>query len=512
MVHEHKKFMDMSLGDPLESFDFLARDAFERAMKCNHQYSMMGGDEHLKDLYKPVQDYLEARGFKSAGWRGIPNCDLLFTGGGTTQAFSMIMRYLGDDVKKQNKRLPDDGKIKPVILMPTPTYGMFFNQPRKEGIEVVHIPREMKNGGALNPAMVVDTVEALHADGKRIIAYYDSNPHNPLGLIRGEEETRKLAGIFNHYSDQYWQDDRAYLRAEREQPELDFGEFLGVRMNHRHPWDGPAARIRFIDDMVYWGLEYDGAEQPFSFARVDEQSQKNSFVLCGPSKAGMASVRAGLIYAEGNDVRELQCVMHDSNYFPPLYAMEAMSGYFNDEQPYQVMREKHLKSLNDQHEFSGKFMKALINGGEALVGTTVGARKKMANLIATHKGMSTEQAREHLKKGVDGVRVITSPQAGFFHMLDFSELKDRYFDNEEVSEEYKIKSELQIGRLMRSFNVSFAAGDWTGLEAEDMFKRATFALPPADIIEFVDRLKQMVAMTMTEKEVAANGYNLKRTP
>jgi len=279
MVTTRKK-LDMSLGDPIKSFDFLARDAFERAMQ----------------LYEPAQQYLKSRGFVSAGWRGVPNGDLLFMGGGTTQAFSMIMRHLGDDIRKQNKRIAhrqleaETEQIKPVILMPTPTYGMFFAQPKKEGIEVVHLPREMENGGRLNPALVVDTVEALHESGKRIVAFYDSNPHNPLGLIRDEEETRALAAIFNHYSDQYFEQDRAAFRQERLQPELPFDDIFGVRTHHLI-WEGPASRIRLIDDMVYWGLEHEGAAQPFSFARVDAQSQKNSFVLFGPSKAGLASAR-----------------------------------------------------------------------------------------------------------------------------------------------------------------------------------------------------------------------------
>jgi hypothetical protein len=39
--------------------------------------------------------------------------------------------------------------------------------------------------------------------------------------------------------------------------------------------------------------------------------------------------------------------MHDEHYFPSLYAMEAMAGYFNDAQPFQVMRDIHLKAMNE---------------------------------------------------------------------------------------------------------------------------------------------------------------------
>lgn len=101
-----RKKLDMSLGDALKPFEFLAREAFARSAESAHQYAIMGNDEYIKGLYMPVQDYLEARGFKSSGWCGIPNSDLLFM------------------------------------------------------------------GGALDRRLVVDTIEALHADGKRIVAYY----------------------------------------------------------------------------------------------------------------------------------------------------------------------------------------------------------------------------------------------------------------------------------------------------------------------------------------------------
>lgn len=515
MPHDRKKQMDMSLGDPLESFDFLARDAFERSLAQNHKYQLMGNNWYLKSLYEPVQDFLCARGFKSDGWHGIPNSDLLFTGGGTTQAYSLILKYLARDVDKQNDRLSGNHKIKPVILMPTPTYGMFFPQARKAGIEIVKIPRDLNRGGVLEAQTVHDTIEHLNAAGKRVVAYYDSNPHNPLGLIREEEETRKLARLFNYHSHRYEQQDRGFDSVEEEDDDAEIAaefqsapsfeaDILGS-LSDRMYWGGPASRIRMIDDMVYWGLEHKGAPKPFSFAQVDGQAYKDSFVLFGPSKAGMAAARAGLIYAQSEDIHELKDMMMDEMYSPTGYAFHAMSGYFNDDEPYKTMRKRHLDSLNAKHEFSGRFMKALINGLSATDNVTDKDQNKMAEALVAHAGFSEKQAKARLQTGIEGVDVVTSPQAGFFHMLDFSALNGRLVDNEYTRKHYigetELDSEAGIHHLFRALSMSAASGTWTGMGIDQMLIRVTFALPPEDVIEFTDRLEELVSLTMTPQQV-----------
>lgn len=284
------------------------------------------------------------------------------------------------------------------------------------------------------------------------------------------------------------------VKTPEEMSEETFESLMG---GTRPRWRGAAPRIRFIDDMVYWGLEYEGAEKPFSFAQVDERSQRNSFVLFGPSKAGLANVRAGLIYADSNDIYKLQMAMHDSNYFPPSYVMEAMSGYFSDEQPFKVIRDLHMTNMNAEHQFLGQFMKVLINGSKERPTTSIDDYNRMNRLLVEHTGMSQKQAHERLTQGVEGVEVVTSPQAGFFHMLDFSGLTGRYYEEDRAygTSRTEIKDENQISRAMKKLNVSMAAGAWTGLEEEQMLKRVSFAMPPEDIIDFTDRLTEMVTQT-----------------
>ena len=54
----------------------------------------------------------------------------------------------------------------------------------------------MNQGGALLPQDVRATFEQLDKQGKRIVAFYDCNPHNPLWLIRNREETEALATVW----------------------------------------------------------------------------------------------------------------------------------------------------------------------------------------------------------------------------------------------------------------------------------------------------------------------------
>ena len=94
------------------------------------------------------------------------------------------------------------------------------------------------------------------------------------------------------------------------------------------------------------GLSMKGRRSPLALRALMRNHKRTALFCLALQKQGWQA-RAGLIYADSHDIHDLQRVMHDEHYFPSLYAMEAMAGYFNDAQPFQVMRDIHLKAMNE---------------------------------------------------------------------------------------------------------------------------------------------------------------------
>ncbi|NBB84572.1 MAG: aminotransferase class I/II-fold pyridoxal phosphate-dependent enzyme, partial [Alphaproteobacteria bacterium] len=119
---------------------------------------------------------------------------VLLLGSGTTEGFEHVLRVLKYDVARENET--KDRAIDPVILMPVPSYGYFLQQAEFWGIRCVPIRRRLDDGGRLAAEDVQAAFERLDRAGKRVVAFYDCNPHNPLGLIRDRAETEALAAVF----------------------------------------------------------------------------------------------------------------------------------------------------------------------------------------------------------------------------------------------------------------------------------------------------------------------------
>lgn len=145
------------------------------------------------------------------------------------------------------------------------------------------VPRSTEDGN-LSPQDVRTTFDRLDKQGKRIVTFYDCNPHNPLGLVRDREETEALAEVFHEVNEIYHQQNIKHALITVGNPEDE-------------PWNGPASRLWIIDDLVYDGLEFSGQKPAFSFAQLEDM-QNDAILLPGLSKLGLAGLRAGLMVAD----------------------------------------------------------------------------------------------------------------------------------------------------------------------------------------------------------------------
>jgi aspartate/methionine/tyrosine aminotransferase len=477
--------IDLSLGDPILPFKTVINRAFSDARKTAHQYEFPNQflapweNEFAHKVLNTIREYFTAKGIYEAGdWSGLNHDQIYLTSGGTTGAYELIIRRLAEQVEKL--KISTGQNFKPVILMPVPTYGYFFDQPEKYGIEVVKIPRDLKRDGFLDPPLVLKTIQKLHKQGKRVVAYYDCTPHNPMGFVRSREETETFAKIFRDLSENYREkDQKAALKMHKGESSYYHGR--------------SASRVRVIDDLVYDGLTYDGSPV-FSYAQVPEFF-KNTFVLAGISKNGFVNGRAGIVIGDEEDIRSIHNVQKTTSYLPPMAGVWGLHHFFNDAAMQKAEREAYQIKVREIYRFNGLLMKALINGLPNMEPVDEKDQKHMENLLMRHQHISRQEASSRLRQGMPHVKVITSPKSGFFHLIDFSALKGMCYDFSYTRRDYPgspaiVKDERTLHDVISRFGLKFAAGSWCGLPTEDMIMRATFAMTPQKIIEACDILKQ----------------------
>jgi aspartate/methionine/tyrosine aminotransferase len=472
------KHIDASLGDPIFPFRALANHAFKAARKEAHnKYQLFNTTRWNRDSIAEVfwnsVSYLKTRGIQD----NLLGMNRMFpVSGGTTRAFEIVMEKLSTDIKEWSGRMSME--VKPVIIMPTPTYGYFFEPPKKHGIDVVKVPRDMANGGKLDLGLLDKTMDDVVASGRRVVAYYDSNPHNPLGLVREESETRAILNVLNRHEDINKEKDLADIA--RKHPDKNARDILYCR------GDLPILKI---DDMVYDGLEYEG-EKPCSFGEIENNKvtrfdPTNVVMLFGVSKAGFVTARAGLMVGDSSYIQEIAQNNIYEEYFPSPLVAHAMAAFLSNEEPHASARATHFKKMNTYHQFAGKFMKVLINGLDKTPEVTELEAARMVRLLMKHCGLTRQEAKWRLARGVENVKVITSPKAGFFHMLDFGYFKDSISRLKENHESVETKlSDI----FSKKANIKFATGGYTGLGQDHLMMRATYAMPLDGIIDFVTRI------------------------
>lgn len=488
-------YIDASIGDPGRPFTHAAQYAFKKTRKVLHQYDNYGEYER-KVIFSIMNYFNDVIGIKRQGWTGV-GTDCFVITNGTTEGFAMLMAVLGKEAREYNELTHQ--KTEPVILMPVPTYGLFFRQPEEHGIKVVKFAREAD--GSVDPKKLDDLITSIHAAGEqRVIAYYDSNPNNPTGYIRDQAQTRALGEVFKKHND--LADDK--MAEDRKKVARDDRWRLREELSNR---------IRIIDDMVYLGTEY-GDKKPAPFM-ADETLFNDTFLITGGSKIGLAALRAGIVIGHPNYAKKIHEKIKSNQYFPPIPALHALEAAFSMEPEHMEAKKTHLNVMNAEHQFSGKFMKALINGIDS-VEVTASERRRMAKAIMQAHGTEKEDANERLKAGIKDVKVVTNPEAGFFHLLDFSALKGKYYSNNAIH--YKaycgselVKDEWALQHTHRASRLAFCSGTFVGFPIEDMIVRTSFAMPPEKIVELVDRIEYSLGW-FADNEKDAKFASPEKTP
>jgi acetolactate synthase-1/2/3 large subunit len=350
-----------------------------------------------------------------------------------------------------------------VILIPTPTYGIFSEALRALKLEVnmhqiVLSPHEDYLLTARNIDEKISEINSsLRASfsaknrcdigdsrcdsAPRVKIFLMINPHNPLGTVYTRDQITSIAAV----------------------------------LDKQDVWE--------IDDLAYRGLEYDNNARAFPFAAVGKMSDK-SVTFLGLSKpfAGV-QLRGGFAVGPATVIRK----MRDINYSKqgtegvPIEAHHALRAAYSLDEDVALEREKYLCSRAKIYQHHGFVMRALLSGEHSIPESE---RKEVRESLESIVG--DKKKCDVMLRGIAGVSVLTKPKAGFYHVVDFSYYEKLFSEEKHRAAggkkmiEYFVEKEKIL--LLPGYSMLWP-------DKNSFVCRMSFSLPLEKIVEGVDRIK-----------------------
>lgn len=421
-------------GSPMKTKAFpLCKEALLNIINEDElsDYPMAAGDEYSR---KEIANYLIEEGFN--GKKNIDKDNIIFTNS-TTEAFNIIMKIIAR---------PFD-----VVIMTGPNYGLFTFVPERSANATVEIlPLSEEDNWYVNPEKLAKKIDEVNNDLKmkykdkldyvpRVVAFFNENPHNPLGKVINEKNKRILEQI---------------------------GEICLDK------------EVFIVDDIIYRDLTYDRDNLSKPIGTYPEYFD-NTITLTGLSKSyGLASIRAGMIIANKIIIRGVRNYIFQNMDSSPVLQGRALSGAFNSSKKRKEEYEKYFNPIIQEYKYRLQLLKALVEGLEKI--QDVSLRNCIEKDIVKY-GSNSYDSRL-LMDGIPGVNIVnkTLPESGFFVMLDYTKLKNKKSDYGRI-----ISDEKELLRYMyEQEKIKIILGQsisWPN--EEQLVGRVTTALSREDLVE-----------------------------
>ena len=440
----------LGMGSPAAFPPFpSAKKKINEALESNkiHEYPLAAGNEQARDEFIK---YLASIGFRNDApyadsqtvVNGLSKENVIFTSA-TTQAFDLILKVIARK---------DD-----IVLMTAPNYGLFSFMPERIGTRVELVALKENNNWLLNPQDLAEKIDYLnHKYAKahkkkntrapRVAAFFNMNPHNPIGKVMGKNHLELLTQI--------------------SQVCMQRGVFV-------------------VDDLVYRDLTFNRKELAVPISSIKGMFQ-NTISLFSLSKAyGLASIRAGAIVADETVIRGIRNSIFQSLDSISTLQVAAISGAFNDSTERLAEYNKYFSKLIPEYQYRYYLIKALVEGISSILDKNL--QKEIINDVENYVG---DTAAKKLLQGIDGVCMAakTTPEAGFFALLDFSSLKNKYYYSLQIKQEKDL-----MKFLYNDNNIKFISGKSISWPNKQQFiGRVTYALERNDLIWAFSKIKESV--------------------
>ncbi len=401
--------------------------------KILSDYPFASGDEMHK---VPIIKYFEDKYSKK-----IDIDNIIFTHS-STQGFTLIMEAILD--------------YGDVVLMTAPNYGLFSFIPERVGGKVRLLELKPENGWKINPDDLKHQISEINKELQldydrnrtkyvfrrsdnppKVAAFVNLNPHNPLGTVYGEKDKALLKAISKNC--------------------MEAGVFV-------------------IDDLAYYGLEYDKDNRALPIFTISEHFD-NTITLYTLSKSyGLAGLRSGMIIANefvNSIIRDRIFQSFDSLSVLQSSAMSAAFSYESESYFLDITKEYYSRYV---------FVKAMVEG--------IGSLSELENVACLDliKKEKINIKVDGIFDGIPDVNIIVAPQSGFFLLLDLTKLKGKTYKNMPIIED---RSLLQF--LYTSGNIkALTGGSFYWPNKDQIVIRVTTALNYDDLVTGFLRLKSSI--------------------
>jgi len=380
-------------GNPLKHKPFpMCKEFMLRAIMSKYLYSYpaISGDAKPRAHFV---NYLVREGFKKdkdENYDGIGIDNVVFTCS-TTHAYGLILSTI----------LRDED----VILVTGPNYGLFaINPERFNGrVEVINLREE--DDFIPNPELLAQRIDEINKNLKeewsgkldytpRVVAFLNTNPHNPLGKVMNSKHIDILKGI---------------------------GDVCLEKS------------VFIIDDLIYRDVTFDQNDLAIPIASFPKYFN-NTISLFGLSKAyGLAGIRSGVLVAPIPICNAIKARIFTTMDSIPVIQIQALIGAYNGTNRRYRKIKKYFPPLIKEYKYRFTLLRALLEG----IDTVSDNNDKKRIIKEINKYANNEIMKKLLLKGIDGVKIRenTYPESGFFAVVDFTSLIGRKYNNELINNE-----------------------------------------------------------------------------
>lgn len=432
-----KKAINGSHGNPGGRQYPPISEAVGRAVFDGRSMSIYRNSSGDRQHMQPVAEYFEHLGIVSP--HGKISVDNIAPGYGVTNLYSMILPKIKSDCEKKHA-----GK-QPVILMTSPCYGLYAMQPEDCGLPIVTVPLREENKWRLQAKDVEKVIQEVEASGERkVAAFYNMNPHNPTGAILEDKEMQSLAALFKKKD------------------------------------------VFVIDDMIYHGTEYDGKPAK-PFATIPGMFDR-TLTLIGLSKAFCTpSIRAAAACGKVEDIEYLKSRNSSLLGSIGIPTQVALSAALSNERGNVGERKDYFRRNNDNYIARKRLLRVLVEGSKN-VPISDEEQGEYVGLLQKYMSLNRKDAETLLREGIPGIRLANDPESGYFALLDFSGLKDKYCGKVPVENATVMAAALaDLGKTMVLPSGYMLAG-----KEYPMMARITYAMEPEAMVRMVRGLHQAV--------------------
>ena len=362
----------------------------------------------------------------SVGFPELNNSNIIFTSG-STQGFEFVLKLILSN--------GDD------VIIPAPNYGLFSFIPERIGANVKFIPLSSDDDWMINP----DKLAKILDENRNVKVFINTNPHNPMGKVMGKKDIGLLKKIHDVCSQR--------------------GVFI-------------------IDDLTYRDLCFDQNNMAVPIGTLPG-AFSNTISLFSLSKSyHAAALRAGAIVADARIIAGIRNHVFQTIDSIPVITCAAVAGAFNNTQTRHKEHKEYFSGVLGEYKYRYYLMKSIIDGIDSIRDT-----KMKNNIFQDVKKYAIKLPTDY--DGINNIDLISSdlPDSGFFAMLDFSKMKDKYYYSRQIVNDEELSRFFYCDN-----NIKFLTGSsiaWP--DKNQLVGRVTYAFDRSDLINCFLKLKESAA-------------------